>query len=502
VSGSPRRAVNPSGAVYVSGNLAVFSRTDQSPRALGRRLGVNLLIEGRLQEQDSNIKLSLSIYDLKLSRAVESAEIIGNRADLLGLSNQIDGVAAKWLSLVGTEGSFRAGMNPANSNRAYSLYLQARYLELNRDSRDLKGAVSSYQDAITVEPSLFLAHLGLARCYLSQFQITKDAKSLQQALASAQQAVQLDDLSPDAHTVLGDVYEHAKNKDENLKELKRASELAPFSDAAYRNLGEAYSRNGNEEEFVKAYRRAVKVNPSYLPNQIALGNAYLAHNEDAKALPEFQKVTEIASDSPLGYDGLGLVYMRRGKFNDAVAQFQRALSLAPDAPTYSNLGTVYFFLQRYDEAAKMYEKAVLINGTLDEDLWQNLGDAYRWTGQLEKAQAAYRKTIALAKIGANARSPDVLADVAGLYAKIGDRPKALEYIRLARERAPNDVPIMYTEGQVYALLGPPEKAIAAYRRAVTKGYPRLELFHDPENAKLRSLPEFTKLVAPGLPSSK
>src|SRR5260370_26015029 len=57
--------------------------------------------------RSSDIKLSLSIYDVKLSRAVASAEIIGNRTDLLGLSNQIDGVAAKWLSLIGTEGSFR-----------------------------------------------------------------------------------------------------------------------------------------------------------------------------------------------------------------------------------------------------------------------------------------------------------------------------------------------------------------------------------------------------------
>lgn len=476
--------------------------TDQSAQALGRRLGVNLLIEGRLQEQDSNVKLSLSIYDLKLSRAVESAEIIANRADLLGFGNQIFGIAAKWLSLIGTEGSFRAGMSPANSNRAYDHYLRARYLELNRDSRDLKGAISSYEDAINVEPSFFLAHLGLARSYLSQFQVTKDAKLLQQALASAQQAVQLDDLSPDAHTVLAEVYRNAKNKDENLKELKRATDLAPFSDSAYRNLGEAYSRNGDKEEFEKAYRRAVKVNPSYLPNQIALGNAYLEQGEDAKAVPEFQKATEIASDSPLGYEGIGLAYMRRGRWNDAIAQFQKALSLGPDAATYSNLGTVYFFAQRYDEAAKMYEKAVLINGTLDEDLWQNLGDAYRWTGQTEKAQAAYKKSIALARIDASAQNPEGLATIGLIYAKIGDHAKALEFIQLARVKAPNDTPIMYTEGQAYALLGSPEKAIDAYRRAVTKGYPRLELLHDPENAKLRSSPEFMKLVAPGLPSAK
>jgi hypothetical protein len=73
--------------------------------------------------------------------------------------------------------------------------------------------------------------------------------------------------------------------------------------------------------------------------------------------------------------------------------------------------------------------------------------------------------------------------------------QAVQDIRLARSKAPNDVQLMYSEGQVYAILGQPTQAIAAYRQAIAKGYARLELWNDPENAKLQSFPEFVKLCS-------
>jgi serine/threonine protein kinase/Tfp pilus assembly protein PilF/TolB-like protein len=470
----------------------------QSREAVARRLGVNLLIEGRLQEQDRNIKLVLSVYDIKLSRAVESTEVTGNRADLLGLGNHIYEITAKWLQIVGTEGSFRAGMNPANSNRAFDHYLRAGYWEFNQqDSRNLDAAIGSYQDAIKIEPSFSLAHMGLARCYLSQFRITRDGKFLQKAMASAQQAVQLDDLSSEAHTVLSVVYENSKNKEKSLEELKRASELAPFSDAAYRNLGDAYSRSGDEQEFVRAYRKAVAFNPSNLANQSALGNAYLMLGDNAKAQREFQNVIEIDPKSPIGYEGVGSVYFRQGKWKEAITQYEQALALGPDAPTYSNLGTSYSFLKRYDEAVRMYEKAVQINANQNEELWGNLGDAYRWTGQTEKARAAYKKAIVLAEMGPNSQSASVLGDVALYYAKTGDQQNAERYIRLARAKSPKDLQIMYSAGLVYCLLGKPTISLTALRQAAAQGYPLKEIANDPEFAKMKSLPEFEELVKQG-----
>jgi len=156
----------------------------------------------------------------------------------------------------------------------------------------------------------------------------------------------------------------------------------------------------------------------------------------------------------------------------------------------------------------MYEKALQVYALQDEELWGNLGDAYRYTGQTEKARAAYKKAIGIAKMGSEPQSASMpiahgattsglLGDIGLLYAKIGDQAQAVQYTRLARAKSPSDVQLMYSEGQVYALLGQPTKAIAAYRQAIAKGYKRGEIWNDPENAKMQSLPEFVKLVKSG-----
>jgi len=415
------------------------------------------------------------------------------------------------MHLQSSEGSFRAGMNPTSSNQAYDHYLKARYAELSQqNSRDLDTAIGLYQDAINIDHTFSLAYAGLAKCHLSQFRISKDSRSLQKFTAAAQRAVQLDDDSPIAHSVLSEIYKSSSNKEKSLAELNRAVELEPNSDAAYRNLGEAYldtdmnaayRKSGNADsaneparKSIEAYKRAVAANPFNWLNHIALGKAYFGLGDNARALLEFRKVTELVPDNPMGYGDIGATYLREGKWSEAIPHFQKALSIAPDAPTYSNLGTAYFWLQRYDESVRMYEKALQINGNGNEELWGNLGDAYRWLGQAEKARGAYKKAIATAKVDdPSARSASILGDIGLLYAKMGDQTQAVQYTRMARAKAPSDVQLMYSEGQVYVLTGQPTKAITAYSQAVAKGYNREEIWDDPENAKIQSLPEFVKL---------
>jgi serine/threonine protein kinase/Flp pilus assembly protein TadD len=487
--------------LYVSPTDVVKQETAKAGReSIARRLGVNLLIEGKMQVSAGTVKVALSVYDVVHSRVVDAVELTGDPSQLLGMEGRIYEHVTKQMHLQSSEGSFRAGMNSTGSNQAYDHYLKARYAELSQQNpQDPDTAIRLYQDAINSDHTFSLAYAGLARCYLSQFRISKDTKLLQKATAAAQKAVQLDDDSPVAHIVLSEVYKSAKNNEQSLAELNRAVELEPNSDEAYRNLSDAYQRSGQSGEAISAYQKAVAANPYNWLNHIALAKAYFELGDNARALIEFQKITELAPDNPMGYGDIGSVYLRTGKWSEAVPHFQKALSIAPDAPTYSNLGTAYFWLQRYDESVRMYEKALQINGNGNEELWGNLGDAYRWLGQAGKARGAYKKAIAIAKMD-EPSAPDsasVLGDIGLLYAKMGDQTQAVQYTRMARSKAPSDVQLMYSEGQVYALLDQPSKAITAYSQAVAKGYKREELWNDPENAKLQSVPEFVKLVKSG-----
>jgi serine/threonine protein kinase/tetratricopeptide (TPR) repeat protein len=470
------------------------SATGKDRDSIARRLGVNLLIEGSLQDQGRSVRVILRMYDVVHFRLLYADELTGDSSQLVDLEDQIYQRVVEQMHLQDSEGSFRAGMRPELSNQAYNHYLKARYLELNqKDPKDLETAIGLYQDASEYTSSL--THIGLARCYLSQFRTSKDPKVLQKAIAAAQQAVQLDDDSPDAHAVLGDGYQAAKNKERSLTELDRVVELAPHSDEAYRNLGDAYSRSGQTDKGIAAYQKAVALNPYYWLNHNALGKAYFDLGEEGKARSEFNRVTEIAPDSPIGYENIGASYLREGKWNESILQFQKALALAPDSDTYSNLGTAYFFLKNYDQATKMYEKSVQ-RTSWDEVLWGNLGDSYRWSGHSAQAASAYGKAILLGfqDLRANPRSAAIMGDIGLLYAKKGDATNAVKYTNEARAIKPDDLQLMYSEVQVKTLIGKPEEALKSLRLALEKGYGAQEAWNDPELQKLQALPQFSQLI--------
>ena len=462
-----------------------------------RELGVNLVLQGMVQGNSDKLRVTLSLDDAATGKRLWSQEFPGAPGDVLALEDQIYGTVATALALKPTdEEQARVGAHPTENVKAYDLYLQGRNTLRNGHNQDAyRQAVGLFEQAIEKDSNFALAYSGLADASLRMYGESKEGVWAQKATLAAQQAEQRSNNLPEVHLSLGSVYSVTGKYTQAVTELKRALELAPNSDEAYRNLGDAYSFSGQSDEAIAAYQKAVAANAYYWTNHTALGNAYLGLGENAKALPEFQKVIEIAPDSPMGYEGVGSVYVREGKWGEAIPQFQKALALAPDSTTYSNLGTAYFWLKNYDQATKMYEKAVEMTPS-NEELFGNLGDAYRWSGHSEQAAAAYSKAISLAfqQLQVNPRSATIMGDLGLLYAKKFDGPNALQYTNQARAISPDDVQLMYSEALVKALVGKPEDAIKPLKLALEKGYPAQEAWNDPELQKLQALPQFSQLV--------
>ena len=464
---------------------------------LARELGVNLVLQGSVQGNSDKLRVTLSLDNATNGKRVWSQEFPGAPGDVLALEDQIYGTVATALALKPTdEEQARVGAHPTENVKAYDLYLQGRNTLRNGHGQDAyKQAVGLFEQAIDKDPNFALAYTGLADSSLLMYGETKESVWAQKATLSAQQAERISNNLPEVHLSLGSVYSTTGKNTQAVSELKRALELAPNSDEAYRNLGDAYDRSGQSDEAIAAFQKAVAANSYNWANHIALGNAYLGLGDTAKALPEFQKVIEIASDNPMGYEGVGSTYLRQGKWSEAIPQYQKALALAPDSPTYSNLGTAYFWLKNYDQATKMYEKAVEMTPN-NEELLGNLGDSYRWSGHSEQAATAYGKAISLAfqQLQVNPRSASIMGDLGLLYAKKGDAANAQQYTNQARAISPDDVQLMYSEALVRALVGKPEDAIKPLKLALEKGYPAQEAWNDPELQKVQALPQFSQLV--------
>jgi serine/threonine protein kinase/tetratricopeptide (TPR) repeat protein len=480
-----------------SGAAVEKANKQQSLDKIARDLGVTLILQGTLQGTKDNLRVALNLEDVSAGRRLWTQEFSAVPQDLLTLEDLIYAKLVDALELKpGNEELARAAMHPTENVEAYDLYLRGRNaIHGGRDPNKVQAAIGYYQDALKKDPQFALAYAGLADANLQMYRLKKESSWADKALASAQQARRLNENLAEVHFSLGSVYNATGRTAAAAAELNHALELAPNSDEGYRRLGDNHLASNRNEEAIRAYQKAIAINPYYWVNHNALGTVYFQMGEYDKALSAFRKVTELEPDNAFGYLNVGAVYFRQGKYNACIPAFQKALQLQPSADVYSNLGTAHFYLKRYDDAVKMFEKAVEMNPNDDVNVG-NLADAYRWSGQRERAKVAYDKAIALAyrDLRVNPRSSSTKEHLALYYAKKGDSRQALQFIRDARSIDPNNIEFIYYEGVVQALANRPSEALTALREAFQKGYSSEEAKNDPELNNLHSRPEFEALL--------
>ena len=475
-------------------------RTDQKQALpkIARALGANLLVQGVLQGAGDKIRIIVNLEDVANGKRLWSEEFNGVTGDLFTLEDQIYTRLVPALSVSPTNDEIaKAEARPTESVAAYDLYLRGRSaLRNSQDPKNTQTALDYFGQALKKDSTFALAYAGIADASLRMYDATKDSFWTQKALGAAQQADQLNDKLPEVHVVLGSVYSGTGKYTEAIAELKRALSLAPNSDEAYRRLGQAELQSGQGAQAIQEFLKATQVNPYYWYNQNALGNAYYQLGEYDKALSAYQQVTQIEPDNPVGYESIGDVYSQEGKYGQCIPAYQKALQLQPYWSTYSNLGTAYFYLKQYANAAQMYEKAVQLSPN-DATVMGNLGDAYRWSGQTDKAQTTYQQAISLAykELQTNPQNADVLAQLALDYSKMGKNQQASDFIRRARAIDKNNVGYIYDEAQVDAILGKSNDALKMLGEALQKHFPAQYAANDPELGGLGKMPEFSRLMA-------
>lgn len=463
---------------------------------LAAELGANLIVRGTVQGAPERMRISVDLEDVADDRRMWSAEFSGEEHDILKLEDQIYSGLAAALD-IGSFGILRGGgEHPTGNIEAYDLYLKGRdAMRSRQDLNQVEAAIRFQESALKKDPGFALAYAGLADACLEMYRQRKEAFWSEKALVAVQQALRLNPDLPEIHFSLGSVYEETGKPQEAVAALKRGLALAPDSDEGYRRLGNAYLSLGAKPEALQAYQKAVEINPYYWFNWNVLGSADVQLGAYDRALDAFRRVTELEPSNIDGYENVGAVYLLEGKWNECIPFYREALSLQPDFVAYSNLGTAYFYLRRYEEAVRMFEKAAEMNAN-DEMVAGNLADAYRWSGQRAKAVRSYQRAIALAykELEVNPRDATAMQSLALYYAKTGEKGQALDFIRRARSIDPNSVQIVYNAAVVNTLAGRRDDALRALCEAVQKGYSAAQAAADPELESLKARPEFQKLL--------
>jgi serine/threonine-protein kinase len=460
--------------------------------------GVNLGLVITVQHAAEKERVNYSLVDATSHQQLRGGTITASRGDPFALQDQVSASITEALELQLQPQEKRAlQAHGTTEPAAYDFYLQGRgYLQDYVKSENVENAIKVFNYALKKDPAFAAANAGLGEAYWRKYQLTHDKAWANAAMENCRKGAERDPALAAAHICLGRVLLATGNYEKAVAEYNQGLELEPTNDTAHAGLADLYEHVNRLDDAERTFKQAIAVRPNYWATYNWLGLFYQRHARYEDAGEMYLHVISLAPDSFTGYYNLGGVRTLQGKYTEAIPLLQRSLEIRKTANGTSNLGTAYFQLHRYADAAAAFEQATQIDPK-NYVMWGNLGDAYYWApGRRAEARAAYGKGIALGEeeLRVNPRNADVLSSVAMYYAMRGERKPALENLDAALHLNPKNPGLLFNAGIVYEQLDEAERALDALEKAVAGGISAATLRDTPNFDGLRANPRFLRLI--------
>jgi eukaryotic-like serine/threonine-protein kinase len=461
-----------------------------------RTLGVNLVLQGKVERSGDNVRVDYSLVDARTLDVLRSDTLLVPGADPFALSDQLTAAATHLLAFdLAPDEQRNLGSHGTQQREAYESYLSGEGYRQQNTAGSIENAIQSLRLATEKDPNYALAWSSLGESYLWKFKITHQAEWLDSARRSCKRATEADSRAATGYVCLGEIETTVGKYDAAVTNYQQALANDSTSDAAYSDLGEAYQRLNRLEDAERNYRHAVEVRPNYWMTHSNLGHFYTIIGRYQDAVTEYMRATELAPDLAPPYWQLAGANIYLGAYDAAIAASTKGISIAPTPQQYSNLGSAYLGLHRYADAITAFEQASRMAGS-DYISLGNLARAYTCAGETDRAKPVYRQAIELADSQVKVNPKDGAAHLmlAVYHAAVGDRSQAYKELAAARTLTPDYAELWFFTAIIGVQFGDRAGALKALEHALALGYSRSEVRTAPEFEPLHTNPDFQALA--------
>jgi DNA-binding winged helix-turn-helix (wHTH) protein/TolB-like protein/tetratricopeptide (TPR) repeat protein len=306
----------------VIGSTTVFHYRDvsQDARSIGHTLGVDAVLEGRLERNQDRLVLNMELTRTNDSSILLSHPYLSDIGDLPGAQADILHDTLQALSFDTGKLRGKVPLGPHTSNAAaYEENLRGEALTRTDSEQAFREAIHHFEKATRLDPSfdrawsdLAQAHLFLAIYYESPLEHMPIARR------AALRALQLNPSLPEPHGSLGVIdllydWDYASAASELEKEGAMRSAMSLLACTVHLREQTGHARGAEEE-----VRRLLSYDPQSEMLVSELGcAAYYEHHYD-EAIRSYKSAMELDPASPLPYLGLGRSLTERGDYREAI----------------------------------------------------------------------------------------------------------------------------------------------------------------------------------------
>jgi tetratricopeptide (TPR) repeat protein len=308
--------------------------------------------------------------------------------------------------------------------------------------------------------------------YAQEFQISSHAEDANKAIDFLKRAFTIDPNSQQIGDELAEIYYQSQRIRDAVTEANSILAKNPDNLPARRLLARIYVRtlgdlsnaSGQHDTITRAveqYREIIRLDPNDSDAELWLARLYRLQNEQEKAEVVLRALLAREPANENGVEQLTQLLLDEGKSQEAVSSLQVVLQRAPTPRLWELLGDAYNQIHDLPNAERAYRKASESQpGDLNhhKELAQTLLAEEKFPEALEQYQGL---------VEMDADDADNYLRLAEIYRQMKQLDKAEQNILLAKQRAPNNLEVIYYEATIYEDQGRIDDSIRVLSEAVT-----------------------------------
>lgn len=242
-----------------------FRGSKDSVRVIGDKLNAAYLVTGSVRKAGTRFRITVQVVDSETERSVWSERFDRDAVDIFELQDDIsEMVAARIEAELGLSEQRKAERRSRKNLGAWDLYQlgTAQFYKFTRES-NLRSQ-ELLRQAIDLDSGFASAYSRLAYAIVLSmvyFDATPDETRMNEALAAAQRAIELDDQDANSYFIIGRVHLARCEYDLAIDALQYAQELNPCLAVTYCGLGDSLAYEGRLDEAIKQFEIAIRLSP-------------------------------------------------------------------------------------------------------------------------------------------------------------------------------------------------------------------------------------------------
>jgi eukaryotic-like serine/threonine-protein kinase len=509
----------PGMRVTASNSSAQYRGTAKSPGEIGRELGVDYLLVGKVRWQKvaggaSRVQVSPELIEVNTADAKWQQPFDAALTDVFQVQADIAGKVASALDVaIGSRQQQALEDRPTGNLAAYDAYLKGKAQRaLGSNPLTLRRAVTLFEESVALDSTFVVAWAALSEA-ASLYYVTgaPSPEGADRSRSAADRAIALDPKAPDGYRALGDFYRRVVTKPPRAVEYyTKGLALAPEDADLLRGLALAEVASSQWDRAVEHFRRSQSLDPRSALTSDALGQTLLWLRRYDEAEEAFDRSLAVEPASAQTIEDKAMTYLARGDLDGAralLAEPPQGIDLTNFVTFVSNFWDLYWALSPEQRNLVKRLRASAFDG--DAGAWGIVLAGIYWTEGDARRAAAYADSSRIAIEQQLKASPEDAQRHVFLGLSLAYLGRKADAVREAQEgtrRVPPSADatsgtyFKHQLARVYVLVGEPDKALDVLEPLLkmpyylSPGWLRIDPNFDP----IRKHPRFVRLV--GRPS--